>query len=98
MLKGKKSKTALHFLALLKTQVASMTVGLEDNSEVMDGEPDGDEEYSYNEKSDGDESNNEEGVEDTEEESRETSNEEYLDFVYEADNRITKKGLRVFEK
>ena len=54
MLKGKKSKTALHFLALLKTQVASMTVGLEDNSEDMDEKSDGDEANSDNEISDED--------------------------------------------
>ena len=32
-LKGKKSKTALHHLALLQTNVALITVGLEDHSE-----------------------------------------------------------------
>ena len=32
-MKGKKLKTALHYLALIKTQVALMKVGLEDNSD-----------------------------------------------------------------
>ena len=42
-MKGKRLKSALHYLALLKTQVALMKVGLEDNSEDMDEESDGDE-------------------------------------------------------
>ena len=42
-MKGKKLKTALYYLALLKTQVALMKVGLEDNSEDIDEESDGEE-------------------------------------------------------
>ena len=53
-MKDEKLKTALHFLVLLKTQVASMTIGLKDNSEYMDEESDGDEENSDNEISDED--------------------------------------------
>merc|ERR1712198_446990 len=47
-LKGKKLKTALHYLAVIQTNVALMTVGLEDDSEDMDEESDGDEEDSDN--------------------------------------------------
>ena len=115
-LKGKKLKTALHYLAVLQTNVALMTVGLEDDSEDMDEESDGDEEDSDNvisdeekftdesdkdtegEESDDDESNDEDDLKDTEEESREKSNEEYLDFVYEADNFITKKNKEFLKK
>ena len=159
-LKGKKLKTALHYLAVIQTNVALMTVGLEDDSEDMDEESDGDEEDSDNvisdeekftdesdkdtegdesedeqseceddeidtdesdtdegdkdsegdesdtdesdkdtegEESD-DESNDEDDLKDTEEESREKSNEEYLDFVYEADNFITKKNKEFLKK
>merc|ERR1712198_704726 len=141
-LKGKKLRTALHYLAVIQTNVALMTVGLEDDS--SDEESDGDEEDSDNvisdeekftdesdkdtegdesedeqseceddeidtdesdtdegdkdtegEESD-DESNDEDDLKDTEEESREKSNEEYLDFVYEADNFITKKRIKSF--
>ena len=157
-LKGKKLKTALHYLAVIQTNVALMTVGLEDDS--SDEESDGDEEDSDNvisdeekftdesdkdtegdesedeqseceddeidtdesdtdegdkdsegdesdtdesdkdtegEESD-DESNDEDDLKDTEEESREKSNEEYLDFVYEADNFITKKNKEFLKK
>ena len=186
-LKGKKLKTALHYLAVIQTNVALMTVGLEDDSEDMDEESDGDEEDSDNvisdedkftdeehrdddqseceddeitvngdesdtdesdkdtegeesedeqseceddeidtdesdtdesdkdsegdesdtdesdkdtegEESDDDESNDEDDLKDTEEESREKSNEEYLDFVYEADNFITKKNKEFLKK
>ena len=53
-LKGKKLKTALHYLAVLQTNVALMTIGLEDESEDIDKESDGGEENSDNEISDED--------------------------------------------
>ena len=58
-LKGKKLKTTLHYLAVLETNVALMTVGLEDDTEDMDEEYDGDEENSDNVLSDEDKSSSE---------------------------------------
>ena len=71
-LKGKKLKTALHYLAVLQTNVALMTVGLEDDSKDMDEESDGDEENSDNEISDKDEITDEEHTDDDDDDDGDT--------------------------
>ena len=53
-IKGKKSKTVLHYLAVIQTKVALMAVGLEDDTKDMDEESDGDEKNSDIEISDAD--------------------------------------------